>query len=253
MNQSAIASQLQTLAVRAPLLLVRAVELGTGLVDGYARYDSPLGEVIVTFNPRGVTSVDLDAGDPEGRFEARFGRQAAAALPPRRWQTAIGRAIEQGRPGALPVDFGKLSDFQQTILRIAATIPRGQVRPYSWLAVQAGKPGAARAVGSTMARNPVPLIVPCHRVVRSDGRIGNYSLGGPENKWSLLSWEGAEPGHLEDLASSGFRFVGSDTTGVFCHPSCAQARRISDAHIQKFRSKESAGSAGFQPCARCRP
>lgn len=253
MNQAEIATQLESLTVRAPRLLVRAVEVGTGLVDGYSRYGSALGDVIVTFNPTGVTSVDLDEGDPEGRFESRFGRRATPALPPRQWQAAIGRALEQGRPGSLPLDFGKLSEFQQTILRIATTIPRGQVRPYSWLAVQAGKPGAARAVGSTMARNPVPLIVPCHRVVRSDGRIGNYSLGGPDNKWSLLTWEGAEPGRLEDLASRGFRFVGSDSTGVFCHPSCAQARRISPAHLQRFRSIESAASAGFRPCARCRP
>jgi len=253
MTKSGITAQLESLAGRAPSLLLRSVEVGAGLVDGYSMYESHLGEVMVTFNPRGVTSVDLAEGDPEGRFEARFGRKVVPARPPSAWQQKIGRALEKGQPGSLPVDLEGMSEFRQRILRVAATIPRGQVRPYSWLAVEAGSPGAARAVGSTMAHNPVPLIVPCHRVVRSDGRIGQYSLGGPHNKWSLLTWEGAEPGRLEELAMAGFRYVGSETTRVFCHPTCVNARRISETHLQRFRSKESAASAGYRRCAVCRP
>jgi O-6-methylguanine DNA methyltransferase len=253
MNQFGITGQLESLAGRAPSLLLRSVEVGTGLVDGYSLYETHLGEVMVTFNPRGVTSVDLAEGDREGRFEARFGRKAAPAQPPSPWAKEIGRALELGRPGSVPVDLEGMSEFRQRILRIAATIPRGQVRPYSWLAMEVGSPGAARAVGSTMAHNPVPLIVPCHRVVRSDGRIGQYSLGGPHNKWSLLTWEGADPGRLEELAAAGFRYVGSDATGVFCYPTCANARRIAAANLQRFRSKESAASAGYRRCAACRP
>ena len=234
-------------------MFLRSVEVGTGLVDGYSLYETHLGEVMVTFNPRGVTSVDLAEGDRENRFEARFGRKAAPALPPSSWAKEIGRALELGQPGSLPVDLEGMSEFRQRILRIAATIPRGQVRPYSWLAMEVGSPGAARAVGSTMAHNPVPLIVPCHRVVRSDGRIGQYSLGGPHNKWSLLTWEGADPERLEDLAASGFRYVGSDATGVFCFPTCAIARQTAPEHLQRFRSKESAASAGYHRCAACRP
>jgi O-6-methylguanine DNA methyltransferase len=253
MNQSEITDQLESLAGRAPSLLLRAVEVGTGLVDGHSMYETHLGEVMVTFSPRGVTSVDLAEGDPEGRFEARFGRKTVPASPPSTWAKEIGRALELGRPGSLPVDLGGMSEFRQRILRIAATIPRGEVRPYSWLAMEVGSPGAARAVGSTMAHNPVPLIVPCHRVVRSDGRIGQYSLGGPHNKWSLLTWEGADPGRLEDFAAAGFRYVGSDRTGVFCYPTCVNTRRITPGHLQRFRTKESAASAGYRRCAVCRP
>lgn len=253
MNHPVITGQLESLAGRAPSLLLRSVEVGTGLVDGYSLYETHLGEVMVTFNPRGVTSVDLAEGDREGRFEARFGRKTTPARPPSPWAKEIGRALELGRPGPLPIDLEGISEFRQRILRTAATIPRGQVRPYSWLAIEVGSPGAARAVGSTMAHNPVPLIVPCHRVVRSDGRIGQYSLGGPHNKWTLLTWEGADPGHLEELAAAGVRYVGSDTTGVFCYPTCVNARRITVEHLQRFRSKESAASAGYRRCAVCRP
>jgi O-6-methylguanine DNA methyltransferase len=248
-----VEERLSRLGAAAPARLVPAVELGIGLVDGYALYDSPLGKVAVTFNPDGVTSVDLAAGDFAQRFLDRFGRRARAALPPPAWQMAIGRALEQGRPGRLPIDFGALTEFQQKVLTIAATIPRGQVRPYAWLAAESGRPKAARAVGSTMARNPVPLIVPCHRVVRSDGRIGEYSLGGPTNKQSLLRAEGVDPRFLEALATAGYRYLGSDTTGIFCLPTCSSARRITPSHLHRFTDKESAESMGFRACRQCRP
>ena len=64
----------------------------------------------------------------------------------------------------------------------ALEIPRGEVRPYGWIAAEIGRPKAVRAVGTALGHNPVPLIVPCHRVVRSDGMIGQYSLGGPQQQ-----------------------------------------------------------------------
>ncbi|HUO46975.1 MAG TPA: methylated-DNA--[protein]-cysteine S-methyltransferase [Acidimicrobiia bacterium] len=246
-------ASLGKLRTAAPSQLLTGIELGTGLMDGYARYETVLGEVSVTFNVRGVSSVDLTIGDFEGRFRSRFGRPLTNARPPSAWQKAIGRALEVGRPGALPIDFGALTGFQREVLEMATTIPRGQVRPYSWLARQTGRSGAARAVGSTMARNPVPLIVPCHRVVRSDGRIGEYSLGGASNKWSLLESEGAGPSELEEMAAAGVRYLGSDSTGIFCHPTCNNARRITPTHLRRFRTKGSAASNGFRPCLVCQP
>ncbi|HUO46136.1 MAG TPA: methylated-DNA--[protein]-cysteine S-methyltransferase [Acidimicrobiia bacterium] len=252
-SEASLGTSLGNLRTIAPPRLLTGIELGTGLTDGYARYDTVLGEVFVTFNIRGVSSVDLTTGDFEERFRSRFGRPLIRALPPLAWQKGIGRALEEGRPGSLPIDFGALTGFQRQVLEVAATIPRGQVRPYSWLARQTGREGAARAVGSTMARNPVPLIVPCHRVVRSDGRIGAYSLGGATNKWSLLEAEGAGPARLEEMAAAGVRYLGSDSTGIFCHPTCNNARRITPTHLRRFRTKESAASSGYRPCSACRP
>jgi O-6-methylguanine DNA methyltransferase len=250
---SAVESRLGSLRVAAPASLLTEVELGTGLVDGYTVVTSPVGEVIVAFNPNGVSAVDLADEGFGDRFRARFFRSLVAAEPPAVWVNRIEEALDRGRPGLLPIDFRSVTPFQQRILELAATIPRGQVRPYSWLARAAGKPGAARAVGSTMARNPVPLIVPCHRVIRSDGKIGNYSLGGPENKWELLAFEGAEPDRIESIAAAGVRLLGSDTTGIFCFPTCHQARRISESHLRRFRSESEAKSSGFRPCRICRP
>ncbi|NIR37401.1 MAG: MGMT family protein, partial [Actinobacteria bacterium] len=69
-----------------------------------------------------------------------------------------------------------------------------------------------------LARNPVPVVIPCHRVVRSDGRFGNYSLGDASNKRLLLEAEGMDVADYARLASRGIRFTGSDTTRIFCHP-----------------------------------
>jgi len=98
-----------------------------------------------------------------------------------------------GRPAfAVPLAMQGVSDFGQRVYAAARSIPYGEVRTYGWLAEKAGSPGAARAVGGAMATNPVPLIVPCHRVVRSDGGIGGFSArGGVDLKRKLLFLEGA--------------------------------------------------------------
>ena len=74
-------------------------------------------------------------------------------------------------------DLKSLPPFTRAVLKTTAEIPYGQVRSYRWIAAKLGKPGAARAVGNALARNPIPIIIPCHRVVRSDGAIGGFALG----------------------------------------------------------------------------
>ncbi len=248
-----IGRDLESLRGSAPETTRTGALLGVGLMSGYSLYESPVGEVAVAFNIHGVAAVELAEQDLETRLEQRLGQAVVAAEPPPNWGDGINRAIELGRPGGLPLDFRRLTAFQRDVLQLTATIPSGEVRPYGWLAAQVGNPGAVRAVGSTMARNPVPLIVPCHRVVRSDGLIGNYSLGGPDRKWQLLTHEGAEPEKLELLASRGIRYVGSDTTKIFCHPSCRAARRITTAHRVEFRTSGNAHDAGYRECLVCRP
>lgn len=87
------------------------------------------------------------------------------------------------------LDFSECSVFQHKVLMEERRIPRGEVRSYSWLAGRIREPGAVRAVGNALAANPFPLIIPCHRAVRSDGRIGGFQ-GGPAMKRELLEKEG---------------------------------------------------------------
>ncbi len=108
-------------------------------------------------------------------------------------------------------------------------------------------------MGSALGHNPVPLIVPCHRVVRSDGLLGQYSLGGPENKRTILASEGVDLPRLEQLASSGIRYIGSDTTKIFCLPTCRHARRVTDRHRLEFHSAAEGQARGYRACKVCRP
>jgi methylated-DNA-[protein]-cysteine S-methyltransferase len=87
-------------------------------------------------------------------------------------QAAAGRAFD-----AVPMDISCLAGFHKKVLKALQQVPRGEVRTYAWLARRVGSPKAARAVGNAMARNPIPILIPCHRVVPSTGGIGNYGLG----------------------------------------------------------------------------
>jgi O-6-methylguanine DNA methyltransferase len=185
-----IEQQLQRLTGDLPHGLSEGVALGTGLAEGFDFYESAIGDVIVTFNPEGVSSVDIADGF-EDRYQERFGRPLIRAEAPSAWRGLIPEAIDRGSPGKLPVDLRSATEFQERVLRTTATIPKGEVRPYGWVANEIDNPRAVRAVGTALAHNPVPLIIPCHRVVRSDGQIGNYSLGGPHIKVDLLLHEGA--------------------------------------------------------------
>jgi O-6-methylguanine DNA methyltransferase len=247
-----IESRLESLRGDLPIGLTENVALGTGLAEGYDFYDSPLGRVVVTFNPRGVSSLDVADGFEE-RYGERFGRALIRAEAPSAWAGRIPEAIERGTPGNLPVDLGSVTDFQAQVLRSTATIPKGEVRPYGWVAREIDRPKAVRAVGSAVARNPIPLIIPCHRVVRTDGHIGNYSLGGPHNKVELLTHEGARPSLLEELASHRVRVRGNASTGIYCHPTCHAIRRSKTANVVDFRSGAEAEEAGYRPCRLCRP
>jgi O-6-methylguanine DNA methyltransferase len=248
-----IEDRLSGLAGALPDGISEGVALGTGLADGFDIYPSPVGDVVVTFNIEGVSSVDLATTGYERRFASRHGRRLLPAEPPAAWARHIPEALEAGTPGRLPVDLRSRTPFQTRVLRIAASIPRGEVRPYGWLARQVERPEAARAVGSTMARNPVPLIIPCHRVVRSDGHLGEYSLGGPQNKRDLLRHEGLDLARLLELAEHHVRVQGDPSTGVYCHPSCHVIRESGQWNVVDFRSTDAARAAGFHPCPECRP
>jgi O-6-methylguanine DNA methyltransferase len=85
----------------------------------------------------------------------------------------------------------RLSGFERKVYRAVAGIPKGETRSYKWVAVKIGKPNASRAVGNALNRNPYPGIVPCHRVVRSDGSIGGY-FKGTSVKHKMLEREGVD-------------------------------------------------------------
>jgi O-6-methylguanine DNA methyltransferase len=238
---------------RAPKGFVGRVMAAVGLVERYAVVESPIGAVYVAWNERGISAVMRAPSESafRRRFAERFGRSAEPGDAPAALQRALssGDAAEARR---LEYDLRVCSEFEAAVLRKALEIPRGQVRPYGWIAREIGRPKAVRAVGTALAKNPVPLLVPCHRVVRSDGTLGQYALGAPQ-KVTLLEAEGLDVERFEDEGRAGIRFHGSTSTKIFCLPSCSDMRRAKAKNVRAFRSESEARKAGYRPCRHCRP
>jgi len=257
-----VVGNLHGLRERAPDGLAGRVSAALGLGDAYVEVEGPIGPLFVAFGREGISLVGRageagDAGEFEEEFRSTFGRSVGrVALAPELVERVVQARVwgrGQSAPADVPLNLAWLPEFERQVLLKTLEIPRGEVRPYAWVAAELGKPLAVRAVGNALARNPVPFVVPCHRVVRSDGTIGQYGAGGPEAKRALLSAEGIDPQELVDLPARGVRFVGSDTTKIYCYPSCRNARRISPAHRVPFRGVDETAGAGYRACRVCRP
>jgi len=253
-ENTTIETRLAALARSAPDGIFDIVMRKTELADEYTVVDGPTGPAYVAWNGRGITAfVPTEAVGSHDEFESRHPRQASFVdAPPDRLARHLDRTIETGRLGSLPIDLSSIGEFQRKVLEKCSEIPPGEIRPYGWIAREIGNPGAVRAVGTALGRNPVPVLIPCHRVVRTDGRIGNYAYGTPMKR-SLLEHEGLDPEAIEAQARRGIRVVGSDTTGIYCYPTCRHAKRITDTHRIEFHSEAAAMEEGYRACKVCRP
>lgn len=165
----------------------------------FATFDTAIGRCALAWRGDVVIGVALPEAD-EDRLAAGIARRfpgAVPAEPPPGPQRAIALiaahlAGERVDYSGVTLDFGDCALFERQVYAAAARIPCGSVRTYGDLARTLGAPGAARAVGVALGRNPVPIIVPCHRVVASDGKAGGFSApGGTATKFRILEIEGA--------------------------------------------------------------
>jgi O-6-methylguanine DNA methyltransferase len=218
----------------------------------YSEFLSPAGRVFVAHDGEQALAV-RPAEDPH-RFEAwlegRLGGRARPATMPECVRRTLGDAV--GGETAHRPPLADLEGSDRQVLLKTFDIPRGQVRSYAWLACQVGRQRAAREVGAALAANPLPLLVPCHRVVRSDFELGWYNCGGRRAKRAMLAHEGVDVALLDELARRRARYVGSDTTRIFCHPTCPGVTRIT-RHRVLFDSHAAAEAAGYRACQVCRP
>lgn len=168
-----------------------------GLVDvAYERHDSPIGPLVVAATDAGLVRVGLPAEREEDvldglahRVSPRVLRTSAAGL------TRARRELDEYFAGrrrdfGVPLDWRLTRGFRREVLRATSRIPYGRTASYRDVATEAGSPAAVRAAGTALATNPLPIVVPCHRVLRSDGGVGQY-LGGPQVKRQLLDLEAA--------------------------------------------------------------
>jgi O-6-methylguanine DNA methyltransferase len=240
---------------RAPESLLPGVLQRVGVGYWYAPLSTVIGRVLVAHGPRGIVAVRQGEG---GRaFEEWFARIHRATIRPEpSLPASLASLVEarlRGERRRLHVDLELATPFQRAVLEQTARIPYGQVRTYGWVAKEVGHPRAVRAVGTALAHNPVPLVIPCHRVLPGDLELGRYSCGGPEAKRAILEAEGVDLSRLQSLAAQRVRFVGSETTHVFCTPTCWTGRHLSPRHEVRFRSEREARQAGYRPCRVCRP
>jgi len=194
------------------------------------------------------------AATPKGLVRLRMGRGKieASGAKGREWarlaRVQLAEYIEGRRSFfSVPVDLSAVPAFQREVLEAARTIPFGQVRPYRWVAAEIGHSKAARAVGGALGSNPVPLIIPCHRVVSAGGGMGGY-LFGTDVKAQLLKLERITPS-----------LVGNTETRAVCRLGCPPGKRASrwqsegETRWVAFASLDDARRAGYRPCKVCRP
>jgi len=209
--------------------------------------------VWVAFADRSIRMISArSADDLRSWYAKRYGRGLQQANIPEPLRKQVIAALHGEGVEKPAIDFGEVSELEQRVMQTMSKIPKGEVRSYSWVAEQIGNPRAVRAVANVVARNCVPFIIPCHRVVPASGGVGKYAYGS-RMKRDLLQREGVDVERLEALAREGVRFIGSKTTKIFCHPTCRDARRIREENRVPFHEAGEAKHKGFRPCKRCQP
>jgi methylated-DNA-[protein]-cysteine S-methyltransferase len=177
-------------SVAAPAFRKRDRELAR-----YGSMESPLGTLLIAVSDEGVCEIDFGRNHGIDVFRDRMTERGFDLIEDQRAiQPVVDQLSEyfQGRRNTfdVPVDFSHLSPFARDVLQATASVPPGGVATNSEIATRIGNPGASRAVGNALGRNPIPIILPCHRVVPADRSIGKYT-GGVDIKVKLLSLEGA--------------------------------------------------------------
>ena len=166
-----------------------------GLLDvAHATYDSPLGPLTVMVTPRGLLRLSYPGEPVEAQLEDTAGRISPRILAGAERTDPVRRQLDEYFAGArrdfdVPIDWRLVRGFAGDVLRATARIPFGGVSTYREVATEAGSPKAYRAAGNALGSNPVPIVVPCHRVLHAGGGLGGYT-GGMDRKRFLLRLEG---------------------------------------------------------------
>ncbi len=171
----------------------RAAEEGV-LDVAYGAYDSPLGQLTLIVTPRGLVRLSYPDERLEGQLDELAGRVSPRILAAPERTDAVRRQLDdyfagRRRDFEVPIDWRLVRGFAGDVLRATARIPYGAVSTYRDVAAEAGSPRAYRAAGNALGSNPIPIVVPCHRVLHAGGTLGGYT-GGLDRKRYLLRLEG---------------------------------------------------------------
>jgi methylated-DNA-[protein]-cysteine S-methyltransferase len=192
-------------------------------VNGFTLFDTPIGRCGIAWGERGLIGVQLPESREaatRARMQSRF-PEARETSPPAAVRRALDRiaALLRGEPSDLskiPLDMERVPPFHRRVYKAARAIPPGATRSYGEIAQRIGSPGAARAVGQALGRNPFAIVVPCHRVVGAGGKVGGFSAdGGITTKLRLLSLEGTLANGVAPVENAGK--LGFDPAAAVAH------------------------------------
>jgi methylated-DNA-[protein]-cysteine S-methyltransferase len=247
------------------LLLERVVIDGNGRAQSTSRSQaavslipcSPVGPLMVCLGGRGIVMIQFlrrpsDPANAIARLSRRFD-----LVPDQNAASRVGEELDRFAAGDQAALRSKLDlslvngSFQRRVLERLLEVRPGAILTYSALAAWTGAPYAARAVGGAMHDNPIPVYVPCHRVIASDLSLGGYG-GGLEVKRKLLEVEGFSFTPKGLVAQDGAVW-GNRNTRIFCRPNCRAAARADRRNGILFRGAARASISGMRACRICRP
>jgi len=255
-----VGEEIEELAVAATDLVMPAPSCVSSVLDcvsdGLDVVETPSGfKVWVAWTDRGITETALarrDATSFASHYCRRTGRGLVRRELPDKLRSVVLRALSGEGDRKAALDLIAVSGFQRRVLEALLEIPKGEVRTYAWVAREVGSPAATRAVGTACRNNPIPFVIPCHRVVPASGGLGRYAYG-ETLKRDLLAREGVPVDTIDELALKHVRYVGSATTHIYCFPTCSGAKQIKPENQVLLRDESEASAKGFRPCLRCRP
>ena len=224
-------------------------------------WSSPLGPILIARSDEGVVAVEY-LESARGAAASRLLRRHGIEIIEDGTDTeAFYQQILEYLAGnrtrlAWPLDFRLAgSDFQREVLRATAALPYGAVVSYAHLAREIGRPTATRAVAQALRHNPLPIVVPCHRVVGSSGALTGYAGNKLALKERLLTLEGVPVAHArrEGHIVRDAMYVRADHDTEYCVPTCGSLSTLPLWRLTLFSARERAEAAGLAPCTSCRP
>jgi methylated-DNA-[protein]-cysteine S-methyltransferase len=238
-------------------LEARLADIRSRMVS-YGIFPSPLGTILIARSELGVSMVRYIDSEAEAKSyltrltgdEAVEDRAAVEAT----YRELLDYLNARGTRLSWPLDLRwAQGDFQRRVLAVTAQLPYGAVTSYGGIARRIGAPTSVRAVAQALRHNPIPIAIPCHRVIGSGGDLTGYAGTRIGLKERLLSLEGVPVGHRAQKIDRGHMYILADGEVEYCVPSCGDISRKPLAEVTLFGSRQHAEAVGLSPCSSCRP
>jgi methylated-DNA-[protein]-cysteine S-methyltransferase len=240
-------------------LIARLADLRTRLVS-YRVFSSPLGPILLAASDHGVALVEyLDRADATGSrlfkmagVETEENGSELEPLHAELLEYLAGRRARLEWP--IDLRFAR-SDFERSVLEATAAVPYGAVSSYTGIAGDLGKPSAVRAVAQALRHNPLPIVVPCHRIVGAGGDLVGYAGNRISLKERLLAVEGVPtlPGRVSRIVRRAMYHYAPNPDRQYCLPTCGTIFERPIGPVRLFARREIAEASGLEPCVDCRP